>query len=187
MNKLSKTTFKKLLILPVFLILLTALGCSDDDGGKTNTNPSKERYLTCKINGEERNFSYRVSANDPPSEDIIHFVSIAGHEKEDLNSPGFGFDLVSTEGAVTGTTYTAPSSELHADFYIQNLDSNGNVTGTTTYSGNGYDGTSFTLNITKLDYYGVEGTFSGVLQLSPDGEFITITDGKFSAPYNYRN
>lgn len=187
MNKLSKTIFKTIFILPAFLLLLIAAGCSGDDNKEGNTNPTTKRYLTCKINGEERDFSYRVSANDPPSEDIIHFVSIGGHEKEDINSPGFGFDLVSTEGAVVGTIYTAPSSELHGDFYIQNLDSNGNVTGTTTYSGNGYDGTSFTLNITKLDYYGVEGTFSGVLQLSPDGEFITVTDGKFSAPYNYRN
>lgn len=187
MNKLSKTIFKTIFILPAFLLLLITIGCSGDDNKEGNTNPTTKRYLICKINGEERDFSYRVSANDPPSEDIIHFVSIGGHEKEDINSPGFGFDLVSTEGAVVGTTYTAPSSELHANFYIQNLDSNGNVTGTTTYSGNGYDGTSFTLNITKLDYYGVEGTFSGVLQLNPDGEFITVTDGKFSAPYNYRN
>ncbi|MNK14879.1 hypothetical protein D3C87_330100 [compost metagenome] len=186
MNTPLKTTFKKIFILPVFLLLITMTGCSDDDGGSTNTNPSMERYLTCKINGEEHNFSYRVSANDPPSEDIIHFVTIGGHETDDLNSPGFGFQLVSAEGAAL-ESYSAPGSELHGNFYIQNLDSNGNITGTTTYSGNGYDGTSFTLNITKLDYYGVEGTFSGVLQLTGGEEFITVTDGKFSAPYNYRN
>ncbi|RWX03501.1 hypothetical protein [Flavobacterium cerinum] len=121
MNTLIKSTIKKAVILPVLLLLLTATGCSDDDGGKTNTNPSTERYLTCKINGQERNFSYRVSANDPPSEDIIHFVSIGGHEAEDLNSPGFGFDLISEEGAAVGTTYTAPSSELHGNFTYRML------------------------------------------------------------------
>lgn len=186
MNTHLKTCMKKLFILPAFLLLIAITGCSDDDGGSTNTNPPTDRYLTCKINGEERNFSYLVSANDPPSEETIHFVTIGGHEQDDLNSPGFGFQLVSAEGAAL-ESYSAPASELHGNFYIQNFDSDGNITGTTVFTGDGYEGTSFTLNITKLDYYGVEGTFSGLLRLSGGDELVTVTDGKFSAPYNYRN
>ncbi|ALM48894.1 hypothetical protein AMR72_08325 [Flavobacterium psychrophilum] len=180
-----KLIIKKAFILPLFIAALTLAGCSDDDGGSTN-NPAEQGTLTCKINGEEHNFSYLVSANDPPSEETIHFVTIGGHETNDFTSPGFGFQLVSTEGA-TATTYTSADSELHGNYYIQNLDSNGNITGTTTYHGNGSDGTSFVLNITGLHDWGVEGTFSGVLQLTGGEEYITVTDGKFSAPYNYRN
>ncbi|MDV6169448.1 hypothetical protein R1T16_13515 [Flavobacterium sp. DG1-102-2] len=168
-------------MLPLFLLAVTVTGCSDDDGG--STSPAKQGTLTCKINGVARDFSYMVSANDKPSEEVVHFVTISGHEEDDFTSPGFGFQLVSEEGATT-TTYTSADSELHGTYYIQNLDSNGNITGTTTYHGNGSDGTSFTMKVTTLNEWGVEGTFSGVLQLTGGEEYVTITDGVFSAPYN---
>lgn len=181
--KLIRTIIKKTFILPLFIVALSASGCSDDDGGSTNNNPAAKGTLTCRINGKEYNFSAMVSANDKPSEATIHFVTIGGHESDDFKSPGFGFQLVSEEGATT-TTYTSADSELYGNYYIQNLDSSGNILGTTTYHGNGSDGTGFTLNITSLTEWGVEGTFSGVLKLTGGEEYLTVTDGKFSAPYN---
>lgn len=181
--KLITTLIKKTFILPLFIVSLTASGCSDDDGGSTNTNPVAKGTLTCKINGQARDFSAMVSANDKPSEATIHFVTIGGHETDDFKSPGFGFQLLSDEGAALGT-YSTVGSNLHGNYYVQNLDSNGNITGTTTYYGDGSDATSFTMNITTLNEWGVEGTFSGVLKLTGGEEFLTVTDGKFSAPYN---
>lgn len=183
MNTPIKTILRKIFILPLFLFALAVTGCSDDDGGGGNNNASSKGTLTCKINGVARDFSGQVSANDKPSEALVHFVTIGGHETDDFKSPGFGFQLVSDEGATT-QTYTTIESELSATYYIQNLDSNGNITGTTSYHGNGSDGTSFTINITTLNEWGVEGTFSGVLQLTGGEEYVTITDGVFSAPYN---
>lgn len=181
--KLVKTIIIKTFILPLFIAALTLTGCSDDDGGSTNNNPTAKGVLTCKINGVARDFSAQVSANDKPSEAIVHFVTIGGHETADFKSPGFGFQLVSEEGATT-TTYTSADSELNATYYIQNLDAAGNIINTTSYHGNGSDGTSFTMKVTTLNEWGVEGTFSGVLQLTGGEEYITITDGVFSAPYN---
>ena len=43
--------------------------------------------------------------------------------------------------------------------------------------------TFFTLNITSIDDWGVKGTFSGLLR-DADDNYIEVTDGKFSAPYN---
>lgn len=184
--KLIRSIVQKTFILPLLIIAVMITGCSDDDGGSTNTNPDGNWFLTFKIDGKQYDFSKLVSANDPPSEDTIHFVTISGHESDNLTSPSFGFQLVSAEGAAVGT-YTSAESELHGTYSIQNFDDNGNITGTTSYHGDGSDGTGLTLNITALHYGGVEGTFSGVLQLTGGEDYITITEGKFSAPYNYRN
>ncbi len=179
--KLIKTIVKKTFLLPLFIIALTATGCSDDDGG--STTPAKKGILTCKVNGVARDYSYMVSANDKPSEEIIHFITIGGHEEDDFKSPGFGFQLVSEEGATTGT-YTTADSNLHGNYYFQNLDDDGNILGTTTYYGDGSDVTSFEMKVTTLNEWGVEGTFSGVLKLTGGSEYLTVTDGVFSAPYN---
>lgn len=182
--KLTNFIFRKSPLLLLIFSLLT-VGCGDDDGGSTNS--SAKGYLTCKINGTDYDFSQQVNANDPPSEEIIHFVTIGGHLTDDFKSPGFGFQLVSEEGAVQGETYTSADSELHGNYYIQNLDDNGNIIGTTVYTGDGSDGSGFTMTITTLADWGVEGTFSGVLRNSESGEFLTVTDGKFSARYNYQD
>lgn len=177
------STYRMLL----FAVASMALcACSSSDGGGDDAGTA-DTYLRCKINGKPHEFKYRVNANDPPSEEKIHFVVISGWETQDTGkSPGFGIDLVLPEGAAETTYEVAGGSvpELDAQYYYQNY-SNGQHTGTTVYSGGRSDGTSFKLTITSLTKWGVKGTFSGVLRLSGGDEVLQVTDGAFSAPYNY--
>ena len=143
-----------------------------------------EKYLTCKINGEQHEFNYSVNANDKPATDTVHFVVIGGWEKQDMVT-GFGIDMHLKEGAKE-TTYTANDASdplLACKYYIQNM-KDGKIVGTTIYNGGDLDGSSFTLTITSLTKWGVKGTFSGKLKLLGGEEFVTVTEGKFSAPYN---
>lgn len=150
-------------------------GMAADDG---------EKFLTCKINGQYYEFNYRINANDKPATDVVHFVVISGWEKQDMIK-GFGIDLTLPEGvkektyAVSGTT----AISLHGKYYIQNM-KDGKIVSTTGYNGGTSEGTSFSLTITSLSDWGVKGTFSGKLKLVGGDDYVTITDGKFSAPYN---
>lgn len=135
---------------------------------KEEEKPQRDGFLTLNMNGEPKSFNYFVSANDPPRDQTIHFVTILGQGSSDLTD-WFSFQLVSPTHIEVGT-YHDSSSELHADF--QDFSST-------------QEGGSFTLSIEEMDYYGVKGSFSGVLN-KISGESITITDGKFEAYYNYR-
>ncbi|SEM73606.1 hypothetical protein SAMN05216436_10738 [bacterium A37T11] len=168
-------SIKKIFVLfMVFGIGAGILGCSKDD----DVEPAKdEEYLTCKIDGEYREFNGNVNANDKP-DGPVHFVVISGHETDDSNSPGFGIDLLVEDGEATTKKYTTANANLHGSYYEQTNN------GTISYDAVGTDGTSFKLNITRLDDWGVSGTFSGVLKLGGSNTYITVTDGKFSAAYN---
>jgi hypothetical protein len=158
-------------------VLICASSCSKNDG-----DGSSEKYLTCKLNGKEHNFNFRVNANDKPAEKEVHFVVIGGWEKEDMVT-GFGVNMLIPEGVKEKTYSVAGTSapELDGQFYIQNY-KDGKIASTTVYGGGRREGTQFTLTITSLTDWGVKGTFSGKL-LGDDG-YITVTEGKFSAPYN---
>ena len=168
--------YKSLLITGLtFLAALSFSSCKKDNGGG---HSSRDKYLTLEVNGKPYTFNYRVNANDKPSEKEVHFVTVGGQNSEKDTDPAFMFQLVVPDkGAQTGT-YTTANSELHGQYYYQTPN------GTVTYLGNGSDGSSFILNITELSDWGVSGTFSGVLLRSKTGELMTITNGKFSAPYN---
>jgi len=148
-------------LLGALCIILVSCGGKDE-------KPSRDGFLTLKMNGVETKFNYYVSANDPPSEDVVHFVTILGLASEDVHD-WFGLQLVSSDHIVPGT-YSDAGSELHADF--QNFSST-------------HDGGSFTLVVEEMDYYGVKGSFHGVLA-NQAGEMITIENGRFEAYYNYR-
>lgn len=162
-----------------FAGLLFSAGCSKSDGPAPT--PNNTGKLTCKINGTRYQFNSLVSGNDRPSEPTVHFVTVSGHETSDINSPGFGFQLVHDDVKVG--TYSTAGSELHGEYYWQNY-ANGQFQGTTVYDGDGSDGTSFVMNLTSLDNWGVKGTFSGVLKLVAGSTTLTVTDGVFEAPYN---
>ncbi|MDR6942925.1 hypothetical protein [Mucilaginibacter pocheonensis] len=141
-----------------------------------------EKYLTCKINGKLHEFNYSVNANDKPATDTVHFVVIGGWEKHDMVT-GFGIDMHLKEGAKE-TTYTANDASdllLAGKYSIQNM-KDGKIVGTTIYNGGDLDGSSLT--ITSLTKWGVKATFSGKLKLLGGEEYLTVTEGKFSAPYN---
>ena len=178
MDSKMKNTLNKI---GLFLVLaLLTVSCSKDEAPSGDS----DGFLRCKINGKLHEFNYSLSANDKPDDwNTIHFVTVGGHESKDMASPGFGFQLVSDEGAKETTYVTANGEgpELVGQYYIQNV-VDGKIVSTTGYRGDGSDGSSFTLNITSLTKWGVKGTFSGVLE--GGGEFLTVTEGEFSAPYN---
>ncbi len=166
------------------MLVLTIVGlsaCSKNGGGASHDT---ENFLTCKLNGQYYEFNYRVNANDKPASDTVHFVVIGGWEKQDMIK-GFGIDLTVPEGAkektyaVSGTT----ALSLHGKYYLQNM-KDGKIVSTTGYNGGTSEGTNFTLTITSLSDWGVKGTFSGKLKLVGGDDFVTVTEGKFSAPYN---
>lgn len=172
---------RRLSVIFSLLVFICLSSCSKQDDKSTG---SSEKYLTCKINGKDYSFNSSVNANDKPSEKVVHFVVIGGWEKEDKIT-GFGIDLLIPEG-VEEKTYSVAGTlapELMGQFYIQNY-KDGKHVGTTVYSGGRSPGTQFTLTITSLTDWGVKGTFSGKLELRDGNEFITVTEGKFSAPYN---
>ncbi|MDT3405285.1 hypothetical protein [Mucilaginibacter terrae] len=178
----KQLTFTRTALLAVIaFILINFTSCSKNGGGATD---DQEVYLTCKINGVQREFNYFVNANDKPATDTVHFVVIGGWEKEDMVT-GFGINMQSTEGAKEAT-YTVDSESdllLAGKYYIQNM-KDGKIVGTTIYNGGDVDGSNFTLKITSLTKWGVKGTFSGKLRRLDGNDFVTVTDGKFSAPYN---
>lgn len=140
---------------------------------------SREQLLTLELDGKPLVFNARLSANDPPAEATVHFVTVGGHLDDDPASPGFMFQLVSPN-ARPGT-YRSAADELHATYYVQTPG------GTTTYTADGQYGSSFTMTVTALDADGVQGTFSGVLRLNGSGEkgpFLKVSNGRFSADYN---
>ncbi|MBB5622822.1 hypothetical protein HDE69_003904 [Pedobacter cryoconitis] len=163
------------------LVFICLSSCSKQNADRSD---SSEKYLTCKLNGKDYSFNTSVNANDKPAEDEVHFVVIGGWEKEDRIT-GFGIDMVIPEGVKEKTYSVAGTSapELKGQFYIQNY-KDGKHMGTTVYEGGRSPGTQFTLTITSLTDWGVKGTFSGKLELRDGNEFITVTEGKFSAPYN---
>lgn len=170
-------------IVMLFLTILGFSACSKKSGEATGGDG--EKFLTCKLNGQYYEFNYRVNANDKPATDTVHFVVIGGWEKQDMIK-GFGIDLTLPEGAKE-TTYVAAGTtaiSLHGKYYIQNM-KDGKIVGTMGYNGGTSAGTNFTLTITSLTKWGVKGTFSGKLKLVGGGdEYVTVTEGKFSAPYN---
>lgn len=184
-----KTTHKNKKTYLLTILVVLGLGtvftaCSNSD----DTSPQEdgaEGYFKCKIDGTPRTFNYSLSANDKPDDfNAIHFVTIGGLEGNDPSkSPGFGFQLVSDEGAKE-TTYTVANGEgpeLRGQYYTQDW-VNGNHVGTTSYRGDGSDGSTFTLTISSITNWGVKGTFSGLLE--NNGVYLSVTEGEFSAPYN---
>lgn len=178
MDRIMKNTLNKIGLLLVLALLMVS--CSKDD----SSSDDSEVFFRCKINGKLHEFNHSLSANDKPDDwNTIHFVTVGGRESKDMASPGFGFQLVSDEGAKE-TTYVAANGEgpeLIGQYYVQNV-VDGKIVSTTGYRGDGNDGSSFTLSITSLTKWGVKGTFSGVLE--GDDVFLTVTEGEFSAPYN---
>lgn len=168
--------------LPTILLVVLVIGCSKDD----DNDPSAEAFLACKLNGEFHKFNSGTNANQPPQEEIVHFVTVAGHETDDLLSPSFGISLVSEENVTAGTYHVGEGlhPELDGQYCIQLFDGNTHV-GTECYIGGRGSETYFTLNIISIDRWGVKGTFSGRLKRSGGDGFIEVTDGQFSAPYNY--
>jgi hypothetical protein len=172
----------QLACLTVLVLAIVRLSACKKNGGSAVGDG--EKYLTCKINGKLHEFNYSVNANDKPATDTVHFVVIGGWEKQDMVT-GFGIDMHLKEGAKE-TTYTANDASdllLAGKYYIQNM-KDGKIVGTTIYNGGDLDGSSFTLTITSLTKWGVKGTFSGKLKLLGGEEYVTVTEGKFSAPYN---
>ncbi|MFA6246582.1 MAG: hypothetical protein WC615_06555 [Mucilaginibacter sp.] len=163
------------------LAMMSLYGCKRNGGTATGDG---EKFFTCKINGKLREFNYHVNANDKPATDTVHFVVVGGWEKEDMIT-GFGIDMQLKEGAKE-TTYTSNGTGnllLSGKYYIQDM-KDGKIVGTTVYNGGDLDGSSFILTITSLTKWGVKGTFSGKLKLLGGDDYVTVTEGKFSAPYN---
>lgn len=175
-NKILTRISSLVLILCATLVFL---GCSKSDGGPDS---AEQTYFRFKLNGTQKDYKYQINANDPPSEDIVHFVTVGAHEGPEVTSTGLMFQLVSEKGAKVGVYHVDSNDgdELHSTYYIQNV-VNGKIVSTTTY---GTSDSPFTLEITKLSKWGVQGKFNGTLKRSGSSEIITITDGEFSAPYN---
>lgn len=164
------------------LICIGFLGC-----GKSNTNGSgnDEVYFECKLNGKLHKFNFHTNANDKPPTDKVQFVVIGGNETEDILSPSFGIDMLIPESVKEQTYQVAGGSapELDGQYCIQLFDGKKH-TGTYCYMGGRNDKSNFKLTITSLTKWGVKGTFSGLLSSYDDKTFITVTEGRFSAPYN---
>src|SRR5690606_40787257 len=105
------------ILIAVLFIGLLCNACSKSDGPVMG-----EAFLECKLNGELHKFNNVTNANDPPAEEIVHFVVIGGWESEDINkSPSFGIMLVSEENISEGTYHVAGGSlpELDGQYCIQ--------------------------------------------------------------------
>ncbi|MBE8719668.1 hypothetical protein [Sphingobacterium pedocola] len=161
----------------VFTVLLSVLffGCKKD----REDSDRIKGFVHFKLNGQEMKHDAHVSGNDPPSEEIVHFVTIYGSGEPGPNDrpPVLDFQLVHDE-VKEGGQYTSANSELHANYSSATFAGGAEFTSTR-------DGGFFELRVTELGYYGVKGTFSGRL-LSDADQVINITDGTFEAPYNYR-
>ncbi len=151
------------------LLSVALAGCAEHSRGQV---------VSAEIAGKPHTFDALVSANDPPQEERVHFVTVFGQQAGGAEAPSFSFQLVSPEGARVGT-YHSGRDELHGTYHPGGS--------ATVFQGNGSYGTHFTMTLTAIDEYGVEGTFSGVLQRWDGGDnppMLTVTNGRFSASYN---
>ncbi|TWR26754.1 hypothetical protein FPZ42_06875 [Mucilaginibacter achroorhodeus] len=178
-NKLSRKRFAFIALLAI--AFCSFISCKKSSG---DANGGQEIYMSCKINGTLHEFNYHVNANDKPATDTVHFVVIGGWEKPDMVT-GFGIDMQIDKGAKEGSYVSNSAARLllSGKYYIQQM-KDGKILGTTIYNGGDVDGSNFTMTITSLTKWGVKGTFSGKLRLLTGDEYLTVTDGKFSAPYN---
>src|SRR5690606_4235792 len=97
--KLIGRAFKFVVFL--FAALLTSCGKGDDAA-------TDDVFFECKLNGELHTFNNMTNANDPPSEETVHFVVVGGWEDKDINkSPSFDIMLVSEENITEGTYHVA--------------------------------------------------------------------------------
>lgn len=155
-----------------WLPLLFALaGCGGGSTGDTG-----DYYLTLDLDGQPRTFNVQISANDPPSEAKVNFVTVRG-QASDATFPQFGFQLVSA--GIEPGTFQSAHYELYANYVLEG----------TTFQSTDRDGSHFTMTLTRLDDDGVAGTFSGALRERGAGEaapLLHVTNGRFSAQYNYR-
>ncbi|WP_231595904.1 hypothetical protein [Sphingobacterium endophyticum] len=169
----------------LFFIVIMLTGVLMNSCGKSEDPIKGEAYLECKLNGKLHKFNSVTNANDPPAEETVHFVVVAGFENDDVvKAPSFGITLVSEENITEGIYHVegGSSPELDADYCLQIYEGE-NFVETKCYSGGRLSDTHFSLNITSLDDWGVKGTFSGRLR-DVDDKIIEVTEGKFSAPYN---
>ena len=178
-NITSRVQYVLLAALVIIIIGLSA--CKKNGGAATD---DQDAYLTCKIDGKYHEFNYHVNANDKPATDTVHFVVIGGWEKQDMVT-GFGINMQIAEGAKEATYTSDGAGELllAGKYYIQEM-KDGKFAGTTIFNGGDLEGSNFTLTITSLTKWGVKGTFTGKLRLVGGDEMVTVTEGKFSAPYN---
>ncbi|WP_345949179.1 hypothetical protein ABDD95_20245 [Mucilaginibacter sp. PAMB04274] len=176
------TSRAKFAILSVLALVIIGLSACNKNGG--GGGDDTEKFLTCKINGKYHEFNYMVNANDKPATDTVHFVVIGGWENQDMNI-GFGINMQIKEGAKEATYKADHTSDLllAGKYYIDDM-KDGKVVGTTIFNGGDLEGSNFTLTITSLTKWGVKGTFSGKLKRLDGEDYVTVTEGKFSAPYN---
>lgn len=162
------------------IISLLFFGCSKDEDSENRI----KGLVHFQLNGEDVKYDFEVSGNDPPVEDVVNFVTVAaggepGHNGE---RPQIGFQLIH-ENIQEGVTYTTADNEMfYCDLRIP-------ASGGLREFSSSNDGGSFRLTVTELGHYGVKGTFSGTLttaSYAPPFASITITNGRFEAPYNYR-
>ena len=154
-------------------LLLTSLVLAGCGGAKRDPD---DGYLTLELDGTPRTFNVRVSANDPPSTETVHFVTVSGQESTE-DAPNFGFQLVSP-GVELGA-FDSAHHELYGGYALAH----------TSYQSTGRLGSYFRMTLTRMDDDGVAGTFSGALRERGAGDeapLLRVTNGRFSARYNYR-
>ena len=162
------------------IISLMFFGCSKDE----DSGDRIQGLIHFQLNGEDVKYDFGVNGNDPPSEDIVHFVTVWGEGEPGQNGvrPNISFQLIH-EHIQEGVTYTSADTEmLYSELTIPTSG------GLREFSATNKGG-SFKITVTELGHYGVKGTFSGTLttgSYAPPFASITITNGRFEAPYNYR-
>ncbi|WP_282339527.1 hypothetical protein [Pseudomonas sp. PS02288] len=153
-------------------LLLAACGGSADEG-----------HLTLKLDGKPMAFNERLKAQ--MGGDREHLV-IGGHLPDSMDS--YDIELWSLGKRIEPGTYSLPAAKLISRYAIQQS-KDGKGRGTTIWSAFRPDEDRLSLTIESIDDWGVEGRFSGRIQLlGGDGTaFMDVSDGSFAAPYELQN
>lgn len=167
----------------IFIIIFAILlGCGKDSGITNDDNV----YIRCRIDGVSRNFNFFANGNDKPSSDKVQAVVVGGWEGNDvLKFPALVIHLTKLDGIIPGPYSSANKAiyDISGEYYYQVKESGDNYR-TVTYAADGNNDSNFQLTITSLNNWGIKGTFSGKFKKENENEWLTITDGEFSVPYN---
>lgn len=162
----------------VFLLMaMLVLSCKKDSASATDTNvPAGKSAITCTYSGAASgSFASALSLSSCLKSSAL--INVSGGALYGAVSVSQGL-MILPLGIGVGT-HTQGSSGTADDITFTLSINNG----AQAWSVAGATATGFTVNVTRNDATGVEGTFSGQLGNDSDNSVVTISNGSFKGTF----
>ena len=162
----------------LFLISIVLLNSCKKDAASGNGSsvPAGKSSVTCTYSGSgSGTFTSDLSLSSCLKSSSL--INLSGGSVSGLASVNQGM-MILPLGISVGTH--SQGADGSADGVVFTLTINN---GTQSWSSGGSTATGFTVNVTRNDASGIEGTFSGQLGNDSDNTIVTITNGTFAGTF----